>query len=230
MQGENNSMDMKTQNLLAFKTMCAILFVASLVVFLWYPISSMIDRAELMKRYYTGNKTVCGEFYAATLIPVSDETIFMPIGENKKDGSKVLSPLLNNSPTTVIVESKSCSNKKIDVVSILLLPLILGAFSITFFILFIRLISSFSKSRIFDRGNSLRLMWMGISLIVINISFNALQFYMARQAIDAIELEKYVFTYPEFEWGGLLFGLGILVMNEVLRIATSIKEEQDLTI
>lgn len=230
MQGENNSMDMKTQNLLAFKTMCAILFVASLVVFLWYPISRTISILEIQKQYNKRNKAVCGDFYAATILPVSDETVLMPIGENKKDGAKVLSPVFNGAPTTVIVERKSCSNSKIDFVSVLLLPLISAAFSVAFFILFIRLISSFSKSRIFDRGNSLRLMWMGISLIVINISFNAQQFYMARQAIDAIELEKYVLTYPEFEWGGLLFGLGILVMNEVLRIATSIKEEQDLTI
>lgn len=221
---------MKNQNLLAFKIMCAILFVASLVVFLWYPISRTISIIELEKQYNKSNKAVCGDLYAATIVPVSDETIFMPIGENKKDGAKVLSPVFNGVQTTVIVERKSCSNSKIDFVPVLLLPLIIGAFSITFFILFIRLISSFSRSRIFDRGNSLRLMWMGICLIMLNISYNALQFYTARRAINEIELDGYAFTYPELEWGCLLFGLGILVMNEVLRIATSIKEEQDLTI
>jgi len=106
-----------------------------------------------------------------------------------------------------------------------------AGFEIAFFILFIKLIRSFSSSLIFDKTNSRRLLWMGICMIGIGVCQTAMVISQVLTAKAEVLLDGYEITYyPALDLKCILFGLGILVMNEILRLATSIKEDQDLTI
>lgn len=112
----------------------------------------------------------------------------------------------------------------------LIFALSAAGFGIAFFILFIKLIRSFSSSLIFDKTNSRRLLWMGICMIGIGVCQTAMVISQVLTAKAEVLLDGYEITYPALDLKCILFGLGILVMNEILRLATSIKEDQDLTI
>ena len=52
--------------------------------------------------------------------------------------------------------------------------------------------------------------------------------FVARQAV---ELADYTISYSNIiDWDDIVMGLVILLMNEILRLATGYKKEQDLTI
>ena len=97
--------------------------------------------------------------------------------------------------------------------------------------MFIKIILSFRRSEVFEEVTIKRINIIGIGFLVLGAMstvWQGLTVYMARQAI---ELADYTISYSKIiDWDDFVMGLVILLMNEILRIATGYKKEQDLTI
>ena len=88
----------------------------------------------------------------------------------------------------------------------------------------------FRKNEIFDRRIITKISWIGICLLSIGVVLPLTSYVYYLLLKDIIAVEGYRLTTPFVEWGVILFGIAVLVINEILRKATEIKEEQDLTI
>ena len=104
------------------------------------------------------------------------------------------------------------------------------ALGISIFVLFIKVINAFRKSEIFDKGILSKISWIGISLILMGIVQAIMAYITLTLANQFIAVDGYTLISPVAEWNMIIFGISILVLNEILRVATTIKEEQDLTI
>lgn len=98
-------------------------------------------------------------------------------------------------------------------------------------VLFILLIVSFFRTKVFNLNNVKHIKTVGVLMLVAGV-LNGLWIAMKLYVTSlSIQLEGYEVSYGHaFEWGPIVSGLVVLVMCEVLRLATSMKEEQDLTI
>ncbi|MCQ2337115.1 MAG: DUF2975 domain-containing protein [Paludibacteraceae bacterium] len=231
---------MKTKTTLTFKILCSILLIASLTYCFCYPFVYLSNYFEISRGHSglfvcTDNSKEIIQTYCVQLIPTTDSTATKIVTDtqNSLTGEKVrIRPTEEEGVTIQTIKKVSDTNSAhlsdeiIDIISILVVFVLI----ITFFILFIKLIRSFSISLIFDKTNSRRLLWMGILMICIGIWEVATPIYNVLKARSEIVLEGYEITFPMLHFESILFGMGILVMNEILRLATSIKEDQDLTI
>ena len=97
--------------------------------------------------------------------------------------------------------------------------------------MFIKIILSFRRSEVFEEINIKRINIIGIGFLVLGAMstiWQGLSVFMARQAV---ELADYTISYSNIiDWDDIVMGLVILLMNEILRLATGYKKEQDLTI
>lgn len=224
---------MKTKTTLTFKILCTVLLTASLAYCFWYPFAYAISSLEKGggNSIHFADKLPVPYLYIK-LLPTSDSTKFSIETENKLTGEKVTIVPIDDSGE-VIYTFRNTSNSIWSMKSYIFYTIFICSacvFGIAFFILFIKLIRSFSTSLIFDRTNSRRLLWMGICMISIGVFKTAMIISQVLTARAEIQLDGYEITYPPFDMECILFGIGILVMNEILRLATSIKEDQDLTI
>ncbi len=231
---------MKTKTTLTFKILCSILLIASLTYCFCYPFAYFSNYLEISRGHSglfvcTDNSKEIIQTYCVQLIPTTDSTATKMVTDtqNSLTGEKVrIMPndeygvTINTIKKVSDTNSAHLSDETIYIASTLVVFVLI----ITFFILFIKLIRSFSISLIFDKTNSRRLLWMGILMICIGIWEVATPIYQVLKARSEIVLEGYEITFPMLHFEFILFGMGILVMNEILRLATSIKEDQDLTI
>ncbi|MCQ2361212.1 MAG: DUF2975 domain-containing protein [Paludibacteraceae bacterium] len=232
---------MKTKTTLTFKILCSILLIASLTYCFCYPFVYLSNYFEISRGHSdlfvcTDNSKEIIQTYCVQLIPTTDSTATKIVTDtqNSLTGEKVrIRPNDEYGVTIQTIKKVTDTDSThlndgtiyIAITSVIVLVLI-----ITFFILFIKLIRSFSISLIFDKTNSRRLLWMGILMICLGIWEVATPIYNVLKARSEIVLEGYEITFPMLHFESILFGMGILVMNEILRLATSIKEDQDLTI
>jgi len=97
--------------------------------------------------------------------------------------------------------------------------------------LVVKIIRSLQHSEVFDRNNLKRINRIGIILLVVGLLGTASQIINIFSAQAIVDLSHYNFTYSEtIEFYPIIMGVVILMMNEILRIGTEMKEEQDLTI
>ncbi len=108
--------------------------------------------------------------------------------------------------------------------------------ALLFFLIFIpiqayKIIRSIHKNIIFDEQNIRRIRRIGYALLIMfGLSlFVATVSTMTARELLSLEDYKIIFTMQD-DYGSLMFGLVVLLFAEVLKIATSIKEEQDLTV
>lgn len=98
-------------------------------------------------------------------------------------------------------------------------------------IYFVRIILAFSKNKIFDIRIQKWLRLIGICFIIMAIFQSSWQILRVQHVISTIELSEFDFLYDRcINWSNIAMGLIVLVMNEIVTIATTYKEDQDLTI
>lgn len=102
-------------------------------------------------------------------------------------------------------------------------------FSGVLLVMFVRMMVMFTRQMVFDR-RSVRLLsrigWGCVGLSVV-VSLWALDRYLLAGMVGA---EAEVNVLGMFDLGNLITGLTVLVMNEILKQALLMKEENDLTI
>jgi uncharacterized metal-binding protein len=97
--------------------------------------------------------------------------------------------------------------------------------------LVVKILRSLQHSEVFDRINMHRINRIGLILVAMGIIGSIIQLINVVSAQYMVDLTHYSFSYAKiFDFNALIMGVVILIMNEVLRIAIVIKEEQDLTI
>lgn len=98
-------------------------------------------------------------------------------------------------------------------------------------VLLVKIILSFRRGQMFNEQNIRRINIIGIGFLVLgvlNTLWSALNVYLASSVAT---LQGYEFSYAKVvDWDYIILGFVILLMNEVLRLATNMKKEQDLTI
>lgn len=126
-----------------------------------------------------------------------------------------------------------CIGKKLDLSYLLIngvCSLMNMLLTVSALIIFIMIILSINKSRIFEWKNVRRLRWLGWLLIV------SFLFYLIPQVInywglkEVFSLEKYIIAPLGVQTTDLLLGLACLIVAETFAIGLKMKEEQDLTI
>ena len=96
---------------------------------------------------------------------------------------------------------------------------------------FVKVIRSFTRSKVFEKQVVRRLSLIGIGFIamgVVGTLWNIGRTYLVG---ELIEIERFEILYrTTIEWDSLIMGFIILVMNEIVKQALVMKEENDLTI
>ncbi len=108
---------------------------------------------------------------------------------------------------------------------------VIAALCIAVLVLFVIVMLSFFRTKVFDHQNVKHMHSIGVSLLVVGVLdtlWHALELYLASQAFHSA---SFAVDYRNVcAWTPLMSGLVVLLMCEVLRHATNIKQEQDLTI
>lgn len=108
---------------------------------------------------------------------------------------------------------------------------VISALFIAILVLFVMVLLSFFRTKVFDHKNVRHMHSIGVSLLVVgalDTLWHALEIYLASQAFAT---ENFGVDYRNvWAWTPIMSGLVVLLMCEVLRYATDIKQDQDLTI
>ncbi|MDD3078557.1 MAG: DUF2975 domain-containing protein [Paludibacter sp.] len=138
-------------------------------------------------------------------------------------------------PTNISVLIHSLPEKPVWMIvlqslyTLILLGLLVLGIWIPFLV--VKILRSLQHSVVFDRFNLKRINRIAIFLLVMGIAGSLVQAINVFIAQHLIDLANYEFSYAKvIDFNAIIMGIVILVMNEVLRIAIEIKEEQDLTI
>lgn len=98
-------------------------------------------------------------------------------------------------------------------------------------VVFAKLILSFVRAKVFEKRIITLLNHTGLWFLVLAVTETVWQLGRHYYASSLVKIEGLAVDYTNcIDWNSLIIALVILVMTEILRLATSIKEEQDLTI
>jgi hypothetical protein len=98
-------------------------------------------------------------------------------------------------------------------------------------VLVVKIILSFRRSEVFEERNISRINLIGRILIIIGVLNTLWEFLHVFLARRTIALTDFEISYTEIiDWENIIIGLVVLLMNEILIIATGMKKEQELTI
>jgi hypothetical protein len=150
--------------------------------------------------------------------------------KNMKTGEDVL---IRTNNLTVMVNSMSNKPFWWNVLQSFygLLTLVTLALSSWIPFLAVSVIRSLQHSRVFDRQNLIRINRIGIILISVGVLETIIQSVNILMAMSLIDLTHYSFSFEKvIDFNPLMIGVIVLIMNEILRLGTVYKEEQDLTI
>ncbi len=160
-------------------------------------------------------------------------TQVVPTHSNLKDGAPVAVVPSSVSVSVFYPQGelpKTTLEKSIEVFGTVLNFVVIGVF-IYLMVLLAKIILSFRRGHFFDDRNIHRINIIGIGFLALgamNTLWAALNVYLAKLAVSLVD---YDFSYAKVvDWDYIIIGFVILVMNEVLRLATKMKREQDLTI
>lgn len=138
-------------------------------------------------------------------------------------------------PTNISIISNDINEKPVWLMmvdaldkALLVIVLVLGIW-IPFLV--IRILRSLQGAWVFERINLKRIQRIGMFLIAIGVLSSIIQLVNILSAEYLVDLAQYRFVYSKVvDFNTLIMGIVILIMNEVLRIAIDLKEEQNLTI
>jgi len=180
-------------------------------------------------QYETNSKKSTDDFLLMDV--VAKDANYMESTElNEKTGTPVLIR-----PNNISVLVHSLPEKPIwwTILQVIYGILIVGSLVLGVWIPFlvVKILRSLQHSEVFDRINMHRINRIGLILVAMGIVGSIIQFINVVSAQYMVDLTHYSFSYAKiFDFNALIMGVVILIMNEVLRIAIVIKEEQDLTI
>ncbi|MFT3753951.1 MAG: DUF2975 domain-containing protein [Paludibacter sp.] len=149
---------------------------------------------------------------------------------NLKTGEKVL---IRPNNMTILIQSVANKPAWWIPLQIIYTLLIIAALVLSIWIPFlvVKIIRSLQNSQVFDRHNLKRINRIGIIMLIVGLLGTATQAINIFSAQTIINLAHYNFSYSKtIDFNPIIMGVVILIMNEILRIGTEMKEEQDLTI
>lgn len=95
----------------------------------------------------------------------------------------------------------------------------------------IRVLYSVLRTRLFEKQNLRRISLIGWLLLALELSFAIVRWWQLQALCGFVHFENYHVNFMEiFNAYGIIMAIIILLMNELLRLAVNMKEEQDLTI
>lgn len=98
-------------------------------------------------------------------------------------------------------------------------------------IVFAKIMIRFTRAKVFEAGIIRLLNHFGLWFLLLAAVISAWETGRHYFAAQMLQLDNLKIAYHNcINWDSIIIGLVILVMTEILRHATSIKEEQDLTI
>lgn len=214
------------------KTLCLILliiFFGSLYQGAVLPFVEGVKYGFAVAKYEGDNKKSTDEFLLMDII--AKDASYMETNElNKKTGEQALLRLNNVSVLVHSLPEKPVWWEVLQVLYgiLILVSLVLGVW-IPFLV--VKILRSLQHSEVFDRINLKRINRIGIILLMMAILGSLIQLINVVSAQYMVDLTHYTFSYAKvIDFDALIMAVVILIMNEVLRIAIEIKEEQDLTI
>ncbi len=214
------------------KTLCLILliiFFGSLYQGAVLPFVEGVKYGFAVAKYEGDNKKSTDEFLLMDII--AKDASYMEANElNKKTGEQALLRLNNVSVLVHSLPEKPIWWEVLQVLYgiLILVSLVLGVW-IPFLV--VKILRSLQHSEVFDRINLKRINRIGIILLMMAILGSLIQLINVVSAQYMVDLTHYTFSYAKvIDFDALIMAVVILIMNEVLRIAIEIKEEQDLTI
>lgn len=134
---------------------------------------------------------------------------------------------------TIITLNKESFSKNFSIIQNIhfIIALITVGLCIYILILTFNLIFLFRKEQVFEDLNVRICNKIGFSCIIIGLLETFISISNTLMAAKAVDLKFYNISYSHaIEWTAIIIGLIILVFTEILRISTTIKQEQDLTI
>lgn len=214
------------------KVLCVVLlivFFGSLYQGAVVPFIDGINYGLTIAKYENNTQNKTQEFIMMDVEPKNPE--FMEPNEiNIKDGKEVLVRATNVSLLMSDTPNKPVWWMALNslYIALTLIVLILGIW-IPFLV--VKILRSLQHSYVFERINLKRINRIGIIILSIGLIGSVIQFINILSAEYVVDLTHYRFTYSKvIDFNAIIMGVVILIMNEVMRIAIEIKEEQDLTI
>lgn len=214
------------------KTLCLILliiFFGSLYQGAVLPFVEGVKYGFAVAKYEGDNKKSTDEFLLMDV--VAKDASYMETNElNIKTGEQALLRLNNVSVLVHSLPEKPVWWEVLQVIYgvLILVSLVLGIW-IPFLV--VKILRSLQHSEVFDRINLKRINRIGIFLLIMAILGTLIQLINVVSARYMVDLTHYTFSFAKvIDFDALIMAIVILIMNEVLRIAIEIKEEQDLTI
>ena len=214
------------------KTLCVVLlivFFGSLYQGAVMPFIEGLKYGLAIARYESDTQIKTEEFLLMDVMPKVND--YMEASEmNLKTGEQVLIR-----PNTISIIANTLPDKPVwwmiiqSLNALLTLGLLVLGVWIPFLV--VKIINSLQNSEVFDRINLIRINRIGVILLAMGIAGTVIQFISIYVAQFMVDLTHYEFSYARaIDFNALIMGVVVLIMNEVLRIAIEIKEEQDLTI
>ncbi len=214
------------------KTLCIVLlivFFASMYQGAVLPFIDGIKYGLTIAEYENSTNNKTQEFIMMDVQPKNPGST-IPNDINLKNGEPVVVQATNISLISTDTVEKSVWLMVLDALymALTVIVLILGIW-IPFLV--VKILRSLQRSWVFERINLTRINRIGMFLIGIGILSSIIQFINIISAEHLVDLAQYRFTYSKvIDFNALIMGVVILIMNEVMRIAVELKEEQDLTI
>ena len=214
------------------KALCIVLliiFFGSMYQGAILPFIDGIQYGLKIAKYESDTKNKTQEFIMMDVEPKNPD--YMDANEiNIKTGQPVLVQPTNVSLIFSDVNEKPVWLSALNALYMALttIVLILGVW-IPFLV--VKILRSLQRSWVFERINLARINRIGMLLLGIGIIGSAIQFINILSAEYLVDLTHFRFTYSKvIDFNAIIMGIVILIMNEVMRIAVELKEEQDLTI
>ncbi len=223
--------------MIRFKILCGLLFAVCIYSFVIQPITEVLSVFQTTSLSNVIPEKATVNLPLLILKPNNIDLSGNEIGVNTKEPGEIRIVSSYEQPQSIIftpTKGYNFTQKNNTLLAINLTSvfggLIIVALGISIFVLFIKVINAFRKSEIFDKGILSKISWIGISLILMSIVQAIMAYITLTLANQFIAVDGYTLISPVAEWNMIIFGISILVLNEILRVATTIKEEQDLTI
>lgn len=214
------------------KTLCLILlviFFGSLYQGAVLPFVEGVKYGFAIAKYEGDNKKNTDDFLLMDV--VAKDASYMESNElNQKTGEQALLRLNNVSVLVHSLPQKPVWWMILQVIyGILIIASLVFGVWIPFLV--VKILRSLQHSEVFDRINLSRINRIGLLLLSVGILGTLIQLINVVSAQYMVDLTHYSFSYAKvIDFDALIMAVVILIMNEVLRIAIEIKEEQDLTI
>jgi len=214
------------------KVLCIILllvFFASMYQGAVIPFFEGIKYGLSIAKYEDDINKKTQEFLLMDVEP-KNQTNTIPNDINLKNGQPIIVQPTNISLISTEIDQKPLWLMVLDALymALTIIVLILGIW-IPFLV--VKILRSLQHSWVFERINLARIHRIGLFLVGIGILSSIIQFINIISAEYMVDLAQYRFTYSKaIDFNALIMGIVILIMNEVMRIAVEMKEEQDLTI